>query len=77
MAPQVIFTFGEYGGIWWSDTETDGWGYGAAKQGSGASATATTALLSSPKGAGFTQLTDVEQEKTGLHIRQASSSTRY
>lgn len=63
----------EYGGIWWSDTDTDGWGYGSRPENKEAAIeryrALTTALLSSPKIAGFcyTQLTDVEQEKNGLY----------
>ncbi len=63
----------EYGGIWWSDTDTAGWGYGervnsreeflARFQG------LTDALLDNPDHFGlcYTQLTDVEQEQNGLY----------
>lgn len=63
----------EYGGIWWSDTDKGGWGYGnrpASRQefieryrG------LTEALLDNPKICAFcyTQLTDVEQEMNGLY----------
>jgi len=63
----------EYGGIWWSDTEDGGWGYGdrprsreeALERYSGL----TAALLDNPAISGFcyTQLTDVEQEQNGLY----------
>ncbi|MBE5776565.1 MAG: beta-galactosidase [Clostridiales bacterium] len=63
----------EYGGIWWSDTDKDGWGYGervknreeflARYKG------LTDVLLDNPDHFAFcyTQLTDVEQEQNGLY----------
>lgn len=63
----------EYGGIWWSTTEADGWGYGdrpksreeVIKRYQGL----TEALLNNAAVCAFcyTQLTDVEQEKNGLY----------
>ncbi|NLB54594.1 MAG: beta-galactosidase [Lentisphaerae bacterium] len=63
----------EYGGIWWSDKDSSGWGYGTRpatieeyisryKQ-------LTETLLCNPKICAFcyTQLTDVEQEVNGLY----------
>ena len=63
----------EYGGIWWSDTDKDGWGYGT-RVGSREEFLArykglTETLLHNPDHFGFcyTQLTDVEQEQNGLY----------
>ena len=63
----------EYGGIWWDESNSDGWGYGIRPESreefmyrlKGL----TEALLHNPKICAFcyTQLTDVEQEKNGLY----------
>jgi len=69
---QPVF-ISEYGGIWWSDVDKDGWGYGShpkdkqdfVERYKGL----TEALLDNPKICAFcyTQLTDVEQEQNGLY----------
>ncbi len=63
----------EYGGIWWSDTDQDGWGYGervkSREEFLERYRGLTEALLFNPEHIGFcyTQLTDVEQEQNGLY----------
>jgi beta-galactosidase/beta-glucuronidase len=63
----------EYGGIWWSDTDQDGWGYGervkSREEFLERYAGLTNTLLDNPDHFGFcyTQLTDVEQEQNGLY----------
>ena len=63
----------EYGGIWWSDTDKDGWGYGervkSREEFLERYRGLTEALLGNPDHFGFcyTQLTDVEQEQNGLY----------
>jgi len=63
----------EYGGIWWSETDMTGWGYGERPKSLdevieryGA---LTEVLLNNPNIGAFcyTQLTDVEQEQNGLY----------
>jgi len=63
----------EYGGIWWSESDPDGWGYGK-RPASLAEVIErfrglTEALLENPNihGLCYTQLTDVEQEQNGLY----------
>ncbi len=63
----------EFGGIWWSETDNSGWGYGshpasreeAVERFRGL----VDALLDNPQICAFcyTQLTDVEQEQNGLY----------
>lgn len=63
----------EYGGIWWSETDVSGWGYGERPKSllevieryRGL----TEVLLNNPNIGAFcyTQLTDVEQEQNGLY----------
>lgn len=63
----------EYGGIWWSDTDTAGWGYGERPASREAFLERfkglTEVQLANPRAFAFcyTQLTDVEQEKNGLY----------
>lgn len=63
----------EYGGIWWSDTGDEGWGYGRRPKDKEEFLARykglTEALLNNPLVAGFcyTQLYDVEQEMNGLY----------
>jgi len=63
----------EYGGIWWSDTDKDGWGYGervkSREEFLERYRGLTETLLGNPDHIGFcyTQLTDVEQEQNGLY----------
>ena len=63
----------EYGGIWWSDTDKDGWGYGervkSREEFLARYRGLTETLLHNPEHFGFcyTQLTDVEQEQNGLY----------
>lgn len=63
----------EYGGIWWSDTDMAGWGYGervkSREEFIARYKGLTEALLNNPDHCGFcyTQLTDVEQEQNGLY----------
>ena len=63
----------EYGGIWWSDTDKDGWGYGSRvasrEEFLERYRGLTETLLGNPDHCGFcyTQLTDVEQEQNGLY----------
>jgi len=63
----------EYGGIWWSDTDKDGWGYGervkSREEFLERYRGLTETLLFNPDHFGFcyTQLTDVEQEQNGLY----------
>lgn len=63
----------EYGGIWWSDTDKEGWGYGqrpATREEFLARYRALAdTLLDNPDHFGFcyTQLTDVEIEQNGLY----------
>ena len=69
---QPVFV-SEYGGIWWSDTDKDGWGYGERVKSREEFLTRykglTEPLLGNPDHCGFcyTQLTDVEQEQNGLY----------
>lgn len=71
--PGLPVFISEYGGIWWSDEDKDGWGYGE-RVGSREEFIArykglTETLLFNPDHFGFcyTQLTDVEQEQNGLY----------
>ncbi len=63
----------EYGGIWWSEQEGTGWGYGIRPADKEEFISRyrglTEALLDHPKICGFcyTQLYDVEQEQNGLY----------
>lgn len=63
----------EYGGIWWSDTAENGWGYGnrpaSREEFMERFKSLTNALLDNPAFCGlcYTQLTDVEQEQNGLY----------
>ena len=63
----------EYGGIWWSDTDKDGWGYGervkSREEFLARYKGLTDTLLDNPEHFAFcyTQLTDVEQEQNGLY----------
>lgn len=63
----------EYGGIWWSDEERDGWGYGqrpaSREEFLERYRSLTTTLLKNKRVSGFcyTQLYDVEQEMNGLY----------
>ena len=63
----------EYGGIWWSDTDKDGWGYGervkSREEFLARYKGLTETLLGNPDHFAFcyTQLTDVEQEQNGLY----------
>ncbi len=63
----------EYGGIWWSDADREGWGYGERvknrEEFMSRFTGLTNALLDNPKlfGLCYTQLTDVEQEQNGLY----------
>ena len=63
----------EYGGIWWSDTDKDGWGYGervkSREEFLERYKGLTDVLLDNPDHFAFcyTQLTDVEQEQNGLY----------
>ncbi len=63
----------EYGGIWWSDTDQSGWGYGervkSREEFMARYKGLTETLLFNPEHFGFcyTQLTDVEQEQNGLY----------
>ncbi len=72
---QPVFV-SEYGGIWWSDTEKAGWGYGQRPQSREEFLARlkglTDALLDNPDHCGlcYTQLTDVEQEQNGLYTYQ-------
>ncbi|MEG2604126.1 MAG: beta-galactosidase [Clostridia bacterium] len=66
----------EYGGIWWSDTDRAGWGYGERVKSREEFVERfrglTDALLDNPNHFGlcYTQLTDVEQEQNGLYTYQ-------
>ncbi len=72
---QPVFV-SEYGGIWWSDTQKEGWGYGQRPQSREEFLDRlkglTDALLDNPDHCGlcYTQLTDVEQEQNGLYTYQ-------
>ena len=63
----------EYGGIWWSDTDDTGWGYGqrpaSREEFLDRYRRLTDTLLDNPAHFGFcyTQLTDVEIEQNGLY----------
>lgn len=63
----------EYGGIWWSQVDESGWGYGERVSSESEFMTRfaglTDALLDNPDyfGLCYTQLTDVEQEQNGLY----------
>ncbi len=63
----------EYGGIWWSDTDQKGWGYGervsSREEFIARYKGLTEALLQNPDHFAlcYTQLTDVEQEQNGLY----------
>ncbi|HPB16927.1 MAG TPA: glycoside hydrolase family 2 TIM barrel-domain containing protein [Clostridia bacterium] len=63
----------EYGGIWWSETDTSGWGYGQRPNSLDEVIERyrglTEVLLNNPNLGAFcyTQLTDVEQEQNGLY----------
>ena len=63
----------EYGGIYWSDADSQGWGYGervrSREEFLERLRGLTDALLDNPDHFGFcyTQLTDVEQEQNGLY----------
>lgn len=63
----------EYGGIWWSETDTSGWGYGERPKSLDEVIERyrglTEVLLNNPNIGAFcyTQLTDVEQEQNGLY----------
>jgi len=68
------YTFlSEYGGIWWSESDPDGWGYGTRPASLADMIERfrllTEALLHNPKihALCYTQLTDVEQEQNGLY----------
>ncbi len=69
---QPVFV-SEYGGIWWSDQDAAGWGYGQRPQSRAEFLDRlkglTDALLDNPDHCGlcYTQLTDVEQEQNGLY----------
>lgn len=69
---QPVFV-SEYGGIWWSDTDEAGWGYGqrpkSREEVMDRLKGLTDALLDNPDHCGlcYTQLTDVEQEQNGLY----------
>jgi hypothetical protein len=63
----------EYGGIWWSETDKEGWGYGERPKNMDEFIARykglTDVLLDDPRMCAFcyTQLTDVEQEQNGLY----------
>jgi hypothetical protein len=63
----------EYGGIWWSETDSSGWGYGERPNSLDEMIkrykALTEVLLNNPNIGAFcyTQLTDVEQEQNGLY----------
>jgi len=63
----------EYGGIWWSNSADDGWGYGKRPESLEEFYTRyeglTKTLLNHPQICGFcyTQLTDIEQEQNGIY----------
>jgi len=63
----------EYGGIWWSDSDDSGWGYGdrvkSIEEFYARFEGLTAALLCNPHICAlcYTQLTDVEQEQNGLY----------
>jgi hypothetical protein len=63
----------EYGGIWWSETDKEGWGYGERPKSMDEFIARykglTEVLLNDPRMCAFcyTQLTDVEQEQNGLY----------
>jgi hypothetical protein len=67
------FFVSEYGGIWWSDSDPDGWGYGERIKGEEEFYTRleglTAPLLNNPEITAYcyTQLTDVEQEQNGIY----------
>ena len=69
----------EYGGIWWSDTDKDGWGYGervkSREEFLARYRGLTETLLHNPDHFGFcyTQLTDVEQEQNGIYFYDRTS----
>ena len=71
--PQIPTFVSEYGGIWWSDTDQSGWGYGKRVQSREECIERfrglTDALLDNPAISAlcYTQLTDVEQEQNGLY----------
>lgn len=66
----------EYGGIWWSDEDKEGWGYGqrakSREEFLDRLKGLTDVLLDNPDHCGlcYTQLTDVEQEQNGLYTYQ-------
>jgi beta-galactosidase/beta-glucuronidase len=67
------FFVSEYGGIWWSEADPDGWGYGERIKNEEEFYTRleglTDPLLNNPEITAFcyTQLTDVEQEQNGIY----------
>jgi beta-galactosidase/beta-glucuronidase len=68
------YTFvSEYGGIWWSEDDPDGWGYGqrpaSLEEVIERFRGLTEALIRNPEihAICYTQLTDVEQEQNGLY----------
>ncbi len=69
---RMIFV-SEYGGIWWSETSDEGWGYGnrpkSREEFIARYKGLTEALLDNPAICAlcYTQLTDVEQEQNGLY----------
>ena len=71
--PGLPVFISEYGGIWWSDEDKDGWGYGerveSREEFIARYKGLTETLLFNPDHFGFcyTQLTDVEQERNGLY----------
>ena len=75
---QPVFV-SEYGGIWWSDTDESGWGYGervkSREEFLARYNGLTDTLLDNPEHFGFcyTQLTDVEQEQNGLYTYDRKS----
>ena len=75
---QPVFV-SEYGGIWWSDQDKAGWGYGQRPQTREEFLARlkglTDALLDNPDHCGlcYTQLTDVEQEQNGLYTYQRAA----
>ncbi|MBR5225822.1 MAG: beta-galactosidase, partial [Clostridia bacterium] len=72
-APGLPVFISEYGGIWWSDEDQAGWGYGervkSREEFLARYKGLTETLLFNPDHFGFcyTQLTDVEQEQNGLY----------
>ena len=71
--PGLPVFISEYGGVWWSDEDEAGWGYGERVKSREEFLTRykglTETLLFNPDHFGFcyTQLTDVEQEQNGLY----------